>query len=105
MICSKAETKNVPAPAHQCYKNYQGSSTAMESEGLVEGFKESQRMHNLIYNRTISDGDSSTHRKLIECLPYGNKLLVEKVDCTNHVLRNYGNRLRELCTQKVKKKL
>lgn len=77
----------------------------MESEGLVDGFRKSLSMHNLIYKQMIADGDSSVHRKLIESLPYGSNNLIEKVECINHVLRNYGNRIRDLCTnRKVKRK-
>ncbi|KAJ8896394.1 hypothetical protein PR048_001738 [Dryococelus australis] len=43
------------------------------------------------------DGDSSVHRKLLETMPYGPNLMVEKVECKNHVLRNnYCHKLTDL---------
>lgn len=65
-ICAQAEKKNQDPKEHKCYKNYNGSSTAMESEILHEGFKCSIKMHNLIYKRMVSDGDSSTYSKLLQ---------------------------------------
>lgn len=52
------------------------------------------------YARLISDGDSSSHRKLIESLPYGPELLVEKIECRNHILRNYAGKLRDITLNK-----
>lgn len=32
-------------------------------------------------------------KKLNEVMPYGPMLLVEKIECRNHILRNYGQKL------------
>lgn len=88
------------AGKHKCSKNWTGSSTAMEADIIVEGFKCSVEMHGIKYNKLIGDGDSSVHRKLVDALPYGPEALVKKIECRNHVLRNYGNRLRDLCTNR-----
>lgn len=37
------------------------------------------------------------HKRLLETKPYGNNLVVEKVECRNHVLRNYSHKLADLC--------
>ncbi|KAJ8896179.1 hypothetical protein PR048_001522 [Dryococelus australis] len=42
------------------------------------------------------DGDSSVLRKLLEKMPYGPNLMVEKVESKNHVLRNYCHKLTDL---------
>lgn len=42
---------------------------------------------------TLGDGDSSVTKKLNEVMPYGPMLLVEKIECRNHILRNYGQKL------------
>ncbi|KAL4720785.1 hypothetical protein ACJJTC_015668 [Scirpophaga incertulas] len=52
----------------------------MESEIIVEGFKNSINMHNLIYGKLISDGDSSTYSKILQARPYSD-LTVEKIEC------------------------
>ncbi|KAJ8897336.1 hypothetical protein PR048_002682 [Dryococelus australis] len=39
------------------------------------------------------DGDSSVHREMLEAMPYGPNLMVEKVECKDHVLRNYCHKL------------
>ena len=82
---------------HICFKNWSGSSTAMESDAIVEGFRRSVDMHGIKYTKLIGDGDSSVHRKLIEALPYGSSQLIEKIECRNHILRNYSCRLQTVC--------
>lgn len=44
----------------------------------------------------IGDGDSSVTKRLHELLPYGPRLLVEKIECRNHILRNYCQKLMAL---------
>uniref|UniRef100_A0A2S2PQZ9 Uncharacterized protein n=1 Tax=Schizaphis graminum TaxID=13262 RepID=A0A2S2PQZ9_SCHGA len=72
----------------------------MESSIIVEGFKESIPMHNLIYDKLIGDGDSSVMKNLNLTKPYGPDLNVKKIECTNHLLRNYINRLRETASRR-----
>lgn len=95
-ICEHAKRKNLDI-GHKCFKNYDGSSTGMESDILVEGFKCSILMYNLIYGRIVSDGDSSTYCKILEARPYPN-ITVEKIECVNHLLRNFCNKMRALST-------
>jgi len=41
----------------------------------------------------IGDGDSSVSKRLNEILPYGPNMLVEKIECRNHLPRNYMQKL------------
>lgn len=93
-ICQKYGTN---AKVHRCYKNYEGPSTGMEAMIIAEGFQRSIEMHNLIYQRFIADGDSSTHAKIIQTRPYAN-VTVEKINCRNHILRRFCNNMQKLCT-------
>ncbi|KAL0821591.1 hypothetical protein ABMA28_005043 [Loxostege sticticalis] len=95
-ICDHAKKKNVNI-AHKCFKNFEGSSTSMEADILVEGFRTSVSMYNIIYGRVTSDGDSSTYCKILEARPYQN-VTVEKIECTNHLLRNFCNKMRAVST-------
>nr|CAD7586506.1 unnamed protein product [Timema genevievae] len=54
-ICSQTEPGK-ESKEHKCYKNYQGTSTGMEKVILIQGFRESERMHNLRYKYIVSDG-------------------------------------------------
>lgn len=94
-ICTQDLNKNQSPRPHQCYKNFTGSSTAMESTLIVEGFKSSIELYGVIYGRLISDGDSSTYAKILEARPYS-QYTVEKVECRNHLLRNLCNKLESL---------
>lgn len=95
LICARAEKKGEDPKTHTCYKNYSGSSSAMEADIICDGFKQSKDMYGIIYARMIADGDSSTYAKILEAAPYPNHI-VEKIECRNHILRNFCNKLRTL---------
>jgi hypothetical protein len=61
----------------------------MESALVVEGFKKSIEMHNLIYGRLIADDDRET-------APYGAQFKVQKIKCKNHILRNFMSKIKEI---------
>ncbi|CAG4973196.1 unnamed protein product [Colias eurytheme] len=88
IICSRAHSKEVQPPKHKCFKIFQGPSTAMEAAIITEGFKKSIESHGLIYNQYVADGDSSTYASIRNSRPYENVTL-GKVECKNHLLRNY----------------
>lgn len=95
VICARAEKKGLDPNQHKCYKNYKGSSGAMEADIICEGFKASKEMYGIIYARMVGDGDSSTYAKILGAKPYDNHI-VEKIECRNHILRNLCNKLRSV---------
>lgn len=94
-ICARAQQNNQLAKEHRCFKNFTGPSTAMEADILLEGFKCSIDMHNLIYCRMIADGDASTYAKISSARPYPN-VSIEKIECRNHIFRNMCNKLNQI---------
>lgn len=45
----------------------------------------------------IGDGDSATYNKVLEAKPYDHlNSTVEKIECRNHILRNFCNKLRAI---------
>ncbi|KAK5645076.1 hypothetical protein RI129_006376 [Pyrocoelia pectoralis] len=90
-VCQRGSNKH-----HRCFKNWNSTSTGMEAAIIVEGFKKSLQTHNLIYGKMIGDGDSSVYKKLVEVAPYGPTFLIKKIECRNHLLRNYINKLSDL---------
>ena len=76
---------------HTCFMNWQGPSTGIESDILVDAFRIAKSMHNLRYTRYVADGDSSTHSEIIARVPYGRN--VEKIECANHACKCLKNRL------------
>ncbi|KAK4881945.1 hypothetical protein RN001_005264 [Aquatica leii] len=63
VVCKKAEAHHVAAKQHECFKNWTGSSTSMEAAIILEGFLCSIKMHGLIYDKMVADGDSSCYKK------------------------------------------
>ena len=98
-MCARAQSRQEDVPVHRCFKNWDKSSTAMETDIILEGFLRSIELYNIRFLRMIGDGDSSVYRKLVQVKPYGN-LTVEKVECKNHLLRNFSTKLREVATRK-----
>ena len=78
-------------PPHECFKNYEGPSTGMETAILVEGFQNSVEMHGVRYLLFVGDGDSSVFSQLREKVSYGK--LIKKSECKNHVIKNYTSAL------------
>ncbi|CAH2106686.1 unnamed protein product [Euphydryas editha] len=97
LTCSRSASKRKEPPEHACCKNFSGPSTAMEAAIITEGFKSSLADHGLIYSHLIADGDASTYACIRNARPYEN-LTVAKVECKNHLLRNYCKALLALST-------
>lgn len=99
-LCDKAKLNGYTAAPHTCFKNWDGTSTAMEADITMEGFRQSISMHNIIYDKLMGDGDSSVTKKLCLAKPYGRDVLITKIECMNHVLRNYLNRVVDIATHR-----
>lgn len=96
-ICNMAEQNSVEPRVHKCYKNFGSnrSSTSMESDAIVEGFKSSLEMHGLIYRSFVGDGDSNVYQSIIDNAPYREHMVtVKKIECSNHLLRNLCRKLK-----------
>lgn len=52
-ICQRAANVKSEVPVHVCFLNWKKSSTAMEADGILEGFSSSLKMHGLKYNKLI----------------------------------------------------
>lgn len=87
----RAERCNREPPPHKCFKNWgrDQSSTSMETNIILEGFKTSIETNGLIYRVLISDGDSSVYQAIRDANPYQEYgITVEKIECNNHLFRN-----------------
>ena len=69
----------------------------MEAATITEGFKKSIQSHGLIYNQYVADGDSSTYASIRNARPYEG-VTVGKIECKNHLLRNYCKGLLSIST-------
>lgn len=94
-ICNKANTQKIDPLPHTCFKNWSNSSQAMESDIIVEGFKEAERIHGVRYMTLIADGDSSVYAHIQEEVPIWGKH-VSKLECSNHVCKCLRSSLEKL---------
>lgn len=93
-ICTKSKTAQEEIPHHECFVNYTGPSTGMESNVIVEAFRQSEKEYGLVYKYYIGDGDSSVFARIQEKCRYGR--FVTKVECANHMTRCLSDNLHKL---------
>ncbi len=86
--CAHALKHNTDRRQHDCYKNLDGSSSSMETDILVQGFREAETKYGLRYNTFTGDGDSSVHASLVTQVP-GWGHVIRKVECANHAVKCY----------------
>ncbi len=63
-FCS-ACAQNIPKDKHRCFKNWETSSSEMETDAIVEGFLLAEKVHGVRYTTVIGYGDSSVYPSLI----------------------------------------
>lgn len=96
--CKLAEAKDMPVKEHQCNKNYNGPSSGMESDIIVQGFKECDQL-GARFNVLISDGDSNTYKLIRDLRIYKDPdVFVAKRECVNHLYRNFYKKFNNLST-------
>lgn len=91
-VCTMAENAGKEMPTHLCYKNWNRSSPAMEADIVVEGFRHAETMHGVRYMFLIGDGDSSVLTSIQQSVPEWGRY-VRKIECVNHVVKNYRSKL------------
>ena len=82
--------------SHICPANHFGTSSSMESAGAVQIFRRSVERFNLRYTKYLGDGDSSSFSKVQEAKPYGDQVIITKLECIGHIQKRIGSRLRQL---------
>ena len=88
-------SRNTPQENHACFRNWSKSSSEMESDIILQGFMEAEKVHGIRYTRFIGDGDSSVHVTLLQGVPeWGHA--IKKLECANHACKCYRNALEKL---------
>ena len=94
-ICHQAEKNKTSTPAHEYFKNWDGPSSSMEMDIILEGFQLTEKRHGLRYIKFIGDGDSSVYPSLIPHVPtWGGS--IKKLEYANHVTKCYRSSLEKL---------
>eukprot|EP00957_Ditylum_brightwellii_P180819 13775132-Ditylum_brightwellii.AAC.1 len=57
-ICNLLESKELPAPAHVCVRNYKGISKGMEATMALELTIQAKHQHRFIVGFIVADDDS-----------------------------------------------
>ena len=80
----------------KCKISHTGSSSAMESSGVLKLFRRSEKKNNLRYTTYLGDGDSSSYASVVAAKPYGHNVEIKKAECIGHIQKRVGTRLRNL---------
>ena len=54
---------------HAYFRNWNASSSEMETDIILEGFIEAEKVHGVRYTQFIGDGDSSVYPTLLTSVP------------------------------------
>ena len=80
---------------HACFRNWNSSSSEMETDIVLEGFLEAERVHGVRYTQFVGDGDSSVYPTLLTSVP-GWGHTIKKIECANHACKCYRGALEKL---------
>lgn len=80
----------------KCASNHKGSAGSMECNGLLDIFKRSEETYGVKYVHYIGDGDSKSYKTLLDALPYGQQIIIKKIECVGHIQKRMGTQLRNL---------
>lgn len=92
-------TLGIPADKHTCYRNWEESSSEMEPDIILDGFKKAEETHGVRYLQFVGDGDSAVYPTLIENVPIWGRH-IKKVECANHACKCYRSGLEKLVQEK-----
>ena len=81
-----------------CAINHEGSSPAMECQGVLRIWNRSVESRHLRYTQLISDGDCKSLATLNEHKPYGEDVKVEKHECVGHVQKRVTPKVKQART-------
>ena len=88
-------SRGISRDKHVCFKNWDQCSSEMETDIILEGFLQAEKMHEVRYTRFVGDGDSSVYPTLFQNVP-GWGYAIKKIECTNHACKCYRSSLEKL---------
>ncbi|KAJ8889493.1 hypothetical protein PR048_008992 [Dryococelus australis] len=96
-ICASCQNAKQTPPSHMCFLDWKKSATSIEADTIAGNYLALNTTNlSARYFLFVKWFTTPVHRKLLETMPYGLNLMVEKVECKNHVLRNYCHKLTDL---------
>lgn len=95
--CARALGLGEEPKQHTCYKNWGVGNRSSNREPAIisDGFACSVKMYYVKYAHLIADGNGSVYKRILENMPCKTQT-VEKIECKNHLLRNFCNKLRQI---------
>lgn len=95
-ICKIAASKNITPREHKCNRNWEGTSSGMETQIIIDGFRHCAEK-GARFNKYVGDGDSSTYKALRDLQIYKDPFIsIEKFECVNHLFRNFFKQFKAL---------
>ena len=87
----------------ECFRNWTGPSSSMESDIILESFSKAEQQHSVQHINFIGDGDSSVHTTLTSGVrDWGHA--ITKQECANLAVKCYKSALENLVKDKPQDK-
>ena len=96
-VCGYIRSQPERVNALTRFKNWDASSSKMETDIILDGFLKAEQTYGVQYTRFIGDGDSSVFSTLRENVPIWG-CDIQKVECVNHACKCYWSSLEKLVT-------
>ena len=93
-------TRQISIEKKVCYKIWNASSSEMETDIIVQGFLEAERVHGVCYIQFVGDGDISVHPTLIQHVPVLGHA-IRKLECANHACKCNRGALKQLVKKAI----
>jgi len=87
----------------KCSKNHEGTSGAMEPQGMLKIFRRSQERYGLKYTKYLGDGDSKSFHAVSSATPPVYDEPIEKLECCGHVQKRMGKKLMDKVSENKNK--
>lgn len=92
-MCKTAKFQKRPSKDYKCNKNWDSSSSSMESDILAQGVKWLAEGHIVLYTKIIGDGVFSSMKNIREKVAFSSRHIPKKCEWANHVVRNLRKNL------------
>ena len=83
--------RDIHIDKHQCFKNWNASSSEMETDVIVDGFIQAERVHGVRYTHFVG----SVFPTLVSRVPVWGHA-IRKLECANHACKCYRGALERL---------
>ena len=100
-MCAINTRRGTPIPVHKCFHNWSGSSCSVEADNILHRFQQSEQLHGVQYTSGLFVMKLAQFTTLLFMGFHHTGIAIKKVECENHAVKCYRNRLEGVCIEKL----